>query len=130
MIKRFEDLLAWQKSRIWASRVYAETSKGAFARDFELKDQIRRASISVMSNLAEGFERKHRTEFVQVVNIARGSCAEAKSQLYLALDVGHLDQTTFGSLMADADEICRILGGLRRSLEQPPSTPPNDGVQN
>ena len=123
MIKRFEELTGWQKARILTSRIYVITSHGQFARDFELKDQIRRAAISIMSNLAEGFERQHQKEFLQFVNIARGSCAEAKSQLYIALDAGYLHQTEFDELMNAAEEIGRILGGLRRSLEQPRKDP-------
>jgi four helix bundle protein len=117
-IERFEDFIAWQKARKLTSDVYGVTGKGRFERDFGLKDQIRRAAVSIMSNLAEGFERGRPTEFHQFLSIAKGSCAELRSQLYVALDVGHLDRSIFEALMAQAIEVSRILGGLRRSVER------------
>jgi four helix bundle protein len=91
-IERFEDFIAWQKARVLAAEIYKVTDEGKFARDFGLKDQIRRAAISVMSNIAEGFERGRSAEFHQVLSIAKASCAELRSQLYIALDAGYLNQ--------------------------------------
>lgn len=88
--KRFEDIQAWQLGRELNRVVYGLTSDGAFARDFGLKDQIRRASISVSSNVAEGFGRRSPKEFARFLDIALGSAAEVQSQLYLALDLGYL----------------------------------------
>lgn len=87
-IDRFEDFVAWQKARTLAADIYKITSEGKFARDFGLRDQIRRAAVSSMSNLAEGFEQGRPAEFHQFLSIAKGSCAELRTQLYVALDVG------------------------------------------
>jgi len=117
-IERFEDLIAWQKARELAKQVYLCTSKGAFAKDFGLRDQIRRASVSVMSNIAEGFERGGRPEFHQFLVIAKGSCAEVRSQLYIAKDVGYLSEKIFDTLMDLCMEVSRIIGGLRASIQK------------
>lgn len=115
-IERFEDLIAWQKARVLTQRVY-ETTRGApFAKDFGLSGQIQRAAVSIMSNLAEGFERGGRGEFHQFLSTAKASCAELRSQLYVALDAGYLDRDEFGSLLAQAAEVARIIGGLRASV--------------
>ena len=117
-VSRFEELIAWQKARVLTREVYQATEQGAFARDFGLKDQIRRASVSIMSNLAEGYERGTRQEFHRFVTIAKASCAEVRTQLYIALDVGHLQEPQFQKLMNMADEVSRIIGGLRASIER------------
>lgn len=118
MIDKFEDLVAWQKARTLTGRVYEVTNDGAFARDFGLRDQIRRAAVSVMSNLAEGFARGGRAEFHQFVVVAKGSCSELRSQLYVAKDVGYITDTKFESLMADTGELQRIIGGLRSAVQK------------
>ena len=117
-IERFEDFIVWQKARKLTSEIYKVTNDGKFARDFGLRDQIRRAAISSMSNVAEGFERGRPTEFHQFLSIAKGSCAELRSQLYVALDVNYLSAETFEALMAQADEVGKMLGGLRLSVER------------
>ncbi len=117
-IERFEDLIAWQKARQLAADVYRVTSKGAFAKDFGLRDQIQRAAVSVMSNIAEGFERGSRSEFHQFLVIAKASLAEVRSQLYIALDAGYLDQPNFDNLMNQATEASKIIGGLRASVQR------------
>lgn len=113
---RFEDIIAWQKARSLAKSVYLATQSGSFAKDVGLKNQIQRASVSVMSNIAEGFERRSPAEFHRYVVIAKASCAEVRSQLYLAQDIGYLSQNSFKQLMEQAEEVSRILGGLRASL--------------
>ena len=118
-VSRFEDLVAWQKSRELARNIYAVTMAENFARDYGLKDQIRRAAVSVMSNIAEGFERAGKAEFHQFLVIAKGSCAEVRSQLYVALDAGYIGKTQFDGLHAQAEEVARIIGGLRASLKRP-----------
>jgi four helix bundle protein len=100
------------------SEIYKVTNEGRFSKDFGLKDQIRRASVSSMSNLAEGFERGRPGEFHQFLSIAKGSCAELRTQLYVALDAGYLSSTEFETLMKQATEVGQILGGLRVSVER------------
>ena len=117
-IERFEDFIAWQKARKLTADIYRVTSEGSFARDFGLKDQIRRAAVSSMSNLAEGFERGRPAEFHQFLSIAKASCAELRAQLYVALDVGYISLSTFDRLMAQATEVGQIIGGLRLSVER------------
>jgi len=115
-IRRFEDLIAWQKARVLTRAVYVVSGEGAFARDFGLRDQIRRASVSVMSNIAEGFERRGRGEFHQALVIAKASCAEVRSLLYVSTDVGYISLETFRSLASETEEVSRILGGLKSSV--------------
>jgi four helix bundle protein len=117
-IERFEDFVAWQKARVMTGEIYKITETGRFARDFGLRDQIRRAAVSVMSNIAEGFERGRAAEFHQFLSIAKSSCAEVRSQLYIALDAGYLSREEFSRLMEIATETGRIIGGLRASVEQ------------
>ena len=117
-IKHFEELIAWQKARELTKQIYSTTKSGPFSKDFGLRDQIRRASVSIMSNLAEGFERGGRAEFHQFVVIAKGSCAEVRSQLYVALDAEYVTQEQFEVLMNLGNELSRIIGGLRASLQR------------
>lgn len=117
-IERFEDLVAWQKARKLTQEVYRITREGSFAKDFGLSGQIQRAAVSVMSNIAEGFERGGRSEFHRFLSIAKASCAEVRSQLYVAFDIGHLSQAAFGKVLAQAEELGRIIGGLRISIER------------
>lgn len=116
-ITRFEDLLVWQKSRDLSVAIYRTTSTGIFARDFGLRDQIRRASVSVMSNIAEGFGRYTRPEVRRFVTIARGSAAEVQSQLYLARELDYLTPEDHKSLNARCLELSRMLASLRSSLD-------------
>ena len=115
-IERFEDLIAWQKARMLCGSIYRVTKLGAFARDFGLSGQIQRAAVSTMSNIAEGFERGNRGEFQQFLSVAKASCAEVRSQLYVAQDVGYLPAPAFEKLLSMAEEVSRIVGGLRASV--------------
>ena len=115
-IERFEELVAWQKARVLTQLIYQATQKQRFLRDFGLSGQIQRAAVSMMSNVAEGFERGGRGEFHQFLSTAKASCAELRSQLYVAFDVGYLDQKEFDNLMARATEVAKIIGGLRASV--------------
>ena len=117
-VERFEDLIAWQKSRVLARDIYEATRKPAFSRDFGLASQIQRAACSIMSNIAEGFDRGSRAEFHPFLSTAKGSCAEVRSQLYLALDVGYLSPEEFQSLLEAAEEVTRIVAGLRSRVQQ------------
>ncbi|PYS21501.1 MAG: four helix bundle protein [Acidobacteria bacterium] len=115
---RFEDIDAWQRSRELTNRIYKITSKGDFARDFGLKDQIRRASVSIMSNIAEGFERSGTGEFAHFLATAKGSAGEVRSQLYVALDQGYISQVLFDPLIAGVTDISRMLSGLMTYLKK------------
>jgi four helix bundle protein len=117
-IERFEDFIAWQKARALTAEIYKLTEKGRFARDYGLKGQMQRAAVSTMSNIAEGFERGKPTEFHQFLSIAKGSSGELRSQLYVALDVNYLDPENFKVVMASAEEVGRLVGGLRVSVER------------
>jgi four helix bundle protein len=117
-IDRFEDLIAWQKARDLTRAIYQVTQQGAFAKDLGLARQIQRAAISTMSNIAEGFERRGRREFHQFLSTAKGSCGEVRSQLYVAFDIGYLVQDDFQRLLAQAEEVGRVVGGLRASVEK------------
>jgi four helix bundle protein len=117
-IERFEDLIAWQKARKLTKEIYSITRQGAFVKDFGLSGQMQKASVSIMSNIAEGFERGGRGEFHQFLSIAKASCAEVRSQLYVALDIGYLKKQKFEETMAKAEEVGRIVGGLRASVER------------
>ena len=114
--KRFEEIDCWKRARELTRAIYSVSSKSPFSRDFGLKDQIRKASVSVMSNIAEGFERRRRTEFFRFLEIAKGSCAEVSSHLYVAFDVGYVAESQFLSLLGQASELQRILGGLKASV--------------
>src|SRR5215218_2638530 len=117
-IERFEELIAWQKARILTREIYRDTTAGEFSRDSGLKDQIRRAAVSIMSNIAEGFERGRPSEFHQFLSVAKASCAELRSQLYVALDAGYTKDDLFNELMPKAMEVGRIIGGLRSAVER------------
>ena len=116
--RKFEDLVAWQKARELTRAVYQVSASGAFAKDFGLRDQVRRSAVSVMSNLAEGFERGSRSEFHQFLSIAKASCAELRSQFYVALDAQYLDHPAFLRLLSQAEEVARIIGGLRVAVQK------------
>jgi four helix bundle protein len=115
-VNRFEDLVAWQKARAFAKDVVLTTKQGSLARDFSLRDQMVRAARSTMANIAEGFDRTGQREFHKGLSISKGSCAEVRSDLYLALDVGYIDQPTFERLMNSADETARVIEGLRAAV--------------
>lgn len=117
-LTRFEDLIAWQKARVLARVIYAATRNGALSRDFGLVGQVQRAAVSVMANIAEGFERGSRAEFHRFLTTAKGSCAEVRSHLYIAADAGYLEQGDFRRLLSLAEEVSRIVGGLRATVEK------------
>ena len=115
-IKSFEGILAWQKARELNKEIYLITNEGLFFKDFGLRDQIRKASISIMSNIAEGFERRGDKEFIRFLNIAKGSCAELRTQLYAAIDIGYIDEEKFKSLMSLANDTGKLLQGFKNYL--------------
>jgi len=122
-LEKFEDIEAWQKSRELTQQIYAVSNDGAFARDYGLRDQIRRAAVSVMSNIAEGFERGGNRELIQFLYIAKGSAAEVQAQLYVALNRGYLKQVRFQQLYDLAGDTSRLLGGFIRYLKTRNSQP-------
>jgi four helix bundle protein len=117
-VNRFEELVAWQKARLLAGEIYSATQTGRFARDFGLSSQIQRAASSIMFNIAEGFERGSRGEFHQFLSIAKGSCAEVRSQLYLALDIGYISDEQFRLFQDHANEVARLVSGLRSAVQK------------
>lgn len=119
--KRFEDIQAWQLGRELNREIYRLTSEGSFARDFGLRDQIRRASISVTSNIAEGYGRRSPRDFARFLTMASGSVAEVQSQLYLALDLGYLNEPDATATLALTRRIAGALVNLGRYLHTVPA---------
>lgn len=120
LIKKFEDIVAWQEARKLVKMVYEITSKGEFSKDFGLRDQIRRASVSTMTNIAEGFDCESNVEFARFLVIARRSSVEVQSLLYAALDVGYIDQDTLKTYYEQALKIKGLINALKRSLKISP----------
>lgn len=115
-IERFEDIIAWQKARDLVKEVYQVSSDGKFAKDYGLRDQLRRAAVSVMLNIAEGFARKTSREFMQFLVVAHGSAAEVQSALYVALDQFYISQSQFESIYKRADETSKLIMGFSSYL--------------
>ena len=117
-IQKFEDIQAWQQARELTRRIYAGTRQGAFAKDYGLRDQVQRAAVSVMANIAEGFERDGRRVFIQFLSQAKGSCGEVRSRLYVALDQQYLPAEESQGLSEMALAISRMLSGLMTYLRK------------
>lgn len=117
-VDRFEDLVAWQKARELTRQIYIVTRTGKISRDYSLVDQMRRAATSIMFNIAEGFERGTPSEFHQFLVIAKASCGEVRSQLYVALDAEYLSEKEFRRLYDMTVELGRIIGALRASVQR------------
>jgi four helix bundle protein len=111
-IERFEDIKAWGMAKELVTLVYRLSADGKFAKDFGLRDQIRRASVSVMSNIAEGFERSSHKEFSRFLRMAKGSSGEVRSQLYVALELGYLDLADFEAVRIKAENVSKALSGF------------------
>ncbi len=118
LIKRFEDIQAWQEGRKLVQQVYRITNSDKFARDFSLKDQIRRAAVSTMANIAEGFDCESKAEFARFLGIARRSAVEVQSLLYAASDIGYIDAEVFQSINDLAEKIKALTGAFMHSLRQ------------
>ena len=116
--KRFEEIESWKRARKLTNRIYQLSNRGGFARDFTLKDQVRRACISIMSNIAEGYDRSGTKEFVQFLATAKGSAAEVRCQLYIALDQEYIDEADFVELGREALETQLLIGGLMNYLRR------------
>jgi four helix bundle protein len=117
-IKKFEDITAWQQARVLSKNIYAISSEKPFWSDFELKSQIRSASGSIMDNIAEGFERGGRNEFIQFLGIAKASAGEVRSQLYRAHDQEYISKERFDELYKQADDIGKMISALMGYLNK------------
>jgi four helix bundle protein len=115
-IEKFEDNIAWQKARALTRDIYAVARAGEFARDFGLRDQIQRACVSTMSNIAEGYERGGDKEFLQFLSHSKGSCGEVRSQLYVALEQNYITPGAFQALSGKAIETSRLISGFMTYL--------------
>jgi four helix bundle protein len=116
-IEKFEEIVAWQKARELTREVYTSAKTGTFAKDFGLRDQIQRAAVSSMANIAEGFDRGGDKEFIQFLSNAKGSCGEVRSHLYVARDQEYVSEVKFGELYGKADEVGRLIGGFMAYLK-------------
>ena len=114
--KSFEEIISWQKSRIFNKKVYQITDNPIFKKDFDLVRQIRRASLSISSNIAEGFERNTDKEFIYFLYVAKASAGEVRSQLYLAIDLEYITENDFVELLNLVTEISKLLSGLIKYL--------------
>ena len=116
-IESFEDLLVWQKGIALVKQVYLVTAEGRLNKDFGLRDQLRRAAVSIPTNIAEGFERSSRKEYLLFLNIAKGSAGEVRSLLHVALEIRYVDQTTYEQLRDNVLELSRYLANQIRALK-------------
>lgn len=120
-IESFEDLIVWQKGIQLVKQIYVVTDEGKLSRDFGLKDQLRRACVSIPTNIAEGFERRSRKEYINFLNIAKGSAGETRSLLRVALEIGYMEETTYSQLNDRAIELSRMLSKQIQSLTDSPN---------
>lgn len=116
--KRFEDLEVWISAKDFAVTLYKLTEQGDFKKDFGLKDQMRRASVSIISNIAEGFERNGNKEFIQFLSIAKGSAGEVRTQLYIAKELNYVSETDFNKLNEQITQVSKMLSGFMNYLKQ------------
>ena len=117
LIKKFEDILAWQEARKLVQDIYRITREGSFSKDFGLRDQIQRAAVSIMANIAEGFDCESHIEFARFLGIARRSAVEVQSLLYIAKDIGYIDESVFKAENEQAEKTKALIGGLKKSLK-------------
>lgn len=121
-IERFEDIQVWQKARELNKIIYGITKNSRFSKDFSLKEQIRKASVSIMANIAEGFGRRSKKEFANFLNMAHGSAAEVQCHLYVGLDQNYIHQVDFKMLYNKVEEVSKMIQGFMNYLNNP-STP-------
>ncbi|MCM8787983.1 MAG: four helix bundle protein [Candidatus Omnitrophica bacterium] len=121
-ITKFEDLKIWQLALKITKEIYDITANKEFAKDFNLKDQIRRAVVSISSNIVEGFEKNNNNEFVRFLKIAKGSAGETRNQLYIALAVGYINKTEFDKLNTELIDLSNQIGKLISYLAKSKST--------
>lgn len=118
LIKRFEEIKVWQDARVLAKDIYNVSKNGSFSKDYVLRDQIQRASVSVMSNIVEGYERDSNREFTKFLMYAKGSAGEVRSLLYVGLDQGYLLQPQFDELQKHCLEISKQISGFEKYLRR------------
>lgn len=126
-VERFEDLEAWKLARSLTVKIYRCAMEGEFAKDFGLRGQICRASVSIVSNIAEGFERRTNSQFLNFLDIARGSAAECRAQLYVANDLGYISKEKFQELYGEVVRIGQMLTRLIQYLHDKSNYPPSMG---
>ena len=117
-INRFEDIQAWQKARGLNKQIYNITKNSHFSRDFALRDQIRRASVSVMANIAEGYGRRSKKEFANFLNMTHGSAAEVQCHLYSALDLEYINRNEFNDLYDKTGQVSKMIQGFMNYLNK------------
>ena len=118
MISRFEDIHAWQEARNLVKMIYVLTNVGQFAKDFGLHDQIQRAAVSAMTNIAEGFDCESKAEFARFLGFARRSAVEVQSLLYAALDIGYINESVFQEHYDQAQKTKALIGGFKHALNK------------
>ena len=114
--KRFEDLVVWQEARKLVKSIYLITSNGAISRDYGLRDQIQRAAVSAMTNIAEGFDCESKAEFARFLSYSRRSAVEVQSLLYAAQDIGYISSDVFSQHFAHAEKVKAMSSALKSSL--------------
>ncbi len=119
--KRFEDLEVWQRAKDLTNLIYKYSTEGSFSRDFGLHDQMRRASVSIMSNIAEGFESQPQAMFIKYLGHAKGSAGELRAQLYFAKDQGYITEEDFNTMFSTAEICSRQLSRFIQYLESQPN---------
>ncbi|HRK91212.1 MAG TPA: four helix bundle protein [Anaerolineales bacterium] len=119
--KRFEDLEVWQRAKDLTNLIYKYSTDGTFARDFGLRDQMRRAAVSIMSNIAEGFESQTQVQFIKYLGLAKGSAGELRAQLYIARDQGYISEENFSELFLLAEICSKQLARIIQYLETQPN---------
>lgn len=119
-ITRFEEIEAWQTARELTKLIYSLTEEGKFSSDFGLKDQIRRASVSIMSNISEGFESQTQPQFIRYLGLAKASAGEVRSQLYVARDLDYLTLEQLTKVFAMAEKASRQIARFISYLEAHP----------
>lgn len=124
IIRNFDDLVVWQKARHLARAVYVVSQQGQLKQDYSLARQMQRAAVSIMSNIAEGHERANPGDFHRFLAIAKGSCAELRSQLTLTHDIGYISESEHSQLQSAAVEVSKMLGALMVSVKAKRSAKP------
>lgn len=118
MITRFEDIQAWQEARKLVKMIYKLTNSGTLAKDFGMRDQIQRAAVSTMTNIAEGFDCESKAEFARFLGIARRSAVEVQSLLYAAFDIEYINDTQLKEYYEQARKAKALIGGFKKSLKK------------